>query len=123
MCDPEAVSELVTWIDDCFEIFRSCLARGDTEATAQVKDHFEFSHESYARVVQRVATLKLESMTPHQGRNLSSPQKIQPRRQRGSFSNGCSGDGDICVFGYKCHFVPNKLPAIVKNHIIKAFGG
>ncbi|OWY91682.1 hypothetical protein PHMEG_00039637 [Phytophthora megakarya] len=137
MCDPEAVSELVTWIDDCFELFRSCLAREDTEATAQVKDHFQFSHESYARV-NRWHHIKGEICLPHKRFSLADnveasvvvakpyqfhQQLLQRCLSAFLSADGCSGDGDICVFGYKCHFVPNKLPAIVKNHIIKAFGG
>ncbi|KAE8975242.1 hypothetical protein PF011_g24559 [Phytophthora fragariae] len=58
MRGPEAVPELVAWIDECFERFRSCLAREDIEGASQVKNYFQFGHESYARVVQRVTSLK-----------------------------------------------------------------
>ncbi|ETI39350.1 hypothetical protein F443_15059 [Phytophthora nicotianae P1569] len=42
----EAVPELTAWIDDRFECFRSCLARGDHEEAAHIKNHFQFNHES-----------------------------------------------------------------------------
>ncbi|ETI48727.1 hypothetical protein F443_07281 [Phytophthora nicotianae P1569] len=38
-------------------------------------------------------------------------------------SDGCPGEGDTCVFDYRGHFVPVKLPVIVKNFIIKNYGG
>ncbi|OWZ16103.1 hypothetical protein PHMEG_00010154 [Phytophthora megakarya] len=150
MCSPEAVVELVTWIDDCFELFRSRLARGDTEAASVVKTHFHLNHE----VVQRVTALKLQALKEPTGPKSASTQKLQPRRTSGHgtgiratipvppavvpalpirrgkklcmryFSvDGCTGEGDSCVFDYRGHFVSNKLPGIVKNHIMKAFGG
>ncbi|KAG3112533.1 hypothetical protein PI125_g8141 [Phytophthora idaei] len=67
----EAVSDLVAWIDDCFEHFRSCLAREDQEAAAGMKLSFNFNHEFYARVVQRVPSLKVDTVlkAPRQGRD------------------------------------------------------
>lgn len=154
MCGPEAVVELVVWIDDCFELFRSCLARGNSEAAALVKSHFQFNHESYARVVQRVTTLKLEALKKPAGRKPVTRPKSEARRASGNSSggrqaipvhpaviaalpihrgkklcmrylsvDGCPGEGDTCVLDYREHFVPNRLPPIVKNFIAKSFGG
>ncbi|KAG6957178.1 hypothetical protein JG688_00011072 [Phytophthora aleatoria] len=59
MRGPGADTELVAWFDDSFEISRACLAREDL--VAEVKTHFQFNHESYARVEQRVTYLKVEA--------------------------------------------------------------
>ncbi|KAE8977110.1 hypothetical protein PF011_g23787 [Phytophthora fragariae] len=61
MHGPEAVPELVAWIDDRFESFPSCLAEYDLAAEEEVKSHFQFNHDSYVQVVQRVINLKVEA--------------------------------------------------------------
>ncbi|ETP25470.1 hypothetical protein F441_01657 [Phytophthora nicotianae CJ01A1] len=152
----EAVPEIVAWIDDRFETFRSFVAQGDLVAADSVGTHFQFNHESYARVVQRVTNLKVEAAlklsaaqkpTSRQkksnmratansgsrhGRGAPVPQEVVaalPIRKGKKLcmkflsSDGCRGEGDTCVFDYRGHFVPVKLPVIVKNFIIKNYGG
>ncbi|ETK95462.1 hypothetical protein L915_01610 [Phytophthora nicotianae] len=152
----EAVPEIVAWIDDRFETFRSFVAQGDLVAADSVGTHFQFNHESYARVVQRVTNLKVEAAlklsaaqkpTSRQkksntratansgsrhGRGAPVPQEVVaalPIRKGKKLcmkflsSDGCPGEGDTCVFDYRGHFVPVKLPVIVKNFIIKNYGG
>ncbi|KAE9126345.1 hypothetical protein PF007_g6011 [Phytophthora fragariae] len=96
MQGPEAVPELVAWIDDRFESFRSCLAREYIVAAEEVKSHFQFNHESYARVVQRVTNLKVEAA-------LRSPATQKPAgrqsklKQRGSSSSSLRSGRGISV--------------------------
>ncbi|ETP53463.1 hypothetical protein F442_01631 [Phytophthora nicotianae P10297] len=73
----EAVPEIVAWIDDRFETFRSFVAQGDLVAADSVGTHFQFNHESYARVVQRVTNLKVEAAL-----KLSAAQKPTSRQKK-----------------------------------------
>ncbi|KAF1782777.1 hypothetical protein GQ600_5763 [Phytophthora cactorum] len=110
----EAVSDLVAWIDDCFEHFRS-----RPGSSGGMKLSFNFNHESYARVVQRVPSLKVDTVlkAPRQGRD-----KVLIRSKEAYISvNVCPGDGETCIYAYRGHFVPNKLPVVVKNIINKAY--
>ncbi|EEY67521.1 uncharacterized protein PITG_17626 [Phytophthora infestans T30-4] len=151
----EAVPELVAWIDDRFETFRSHLAQGNMAAAESIRTHFQFNHESYARVVQRVTRLKVEAALKlsaptkpssrmkkakarttnsgaRQGRGVPVPPEVVaalPIRKGKKLCmkflsiEGFPGEGDTCVFDYRGHFVPAKLPVTVRNFISKNYGG
>ncbi|KUF92987.1 Canalicular multispecific organic anion transporter 1 [Phytophthora nicotianae] len=148
----EAVPELTAWTDDRFECFRSCLARGDHEEAAHIKNHFQFNHESYARVVHRVTSLQvsaaLKTSTPKQpppkhrrsgqhfnekarGKRPAKTIPIPPSaviaalpvRRGKRLCIKCPGEGDTCTYDYRGHFVPAKLPSVVAKFIDKAYRG
>ncbi|EGZ23129.1 hypothetical protein PHYSODRAFT_447642, partial [Phytophthora sojae] len=152
MTGPEAVPELVAWIDDCFEQFRSYLVRQDLVAAADVKMGFQFNSESYARVVHRVTNLRVEAATRAPPRRTDTRHRGAQRKTKGAHQpsiipvpqavvaalpirkgkklcvrflsvDGCPGDGDTCVYDYRGHFVPTRLPTIIKTFIAKAYGG
>lgn len=150
----DAVPELVAWINDCFERFRSCLVREDLAEANDVKNSFHFNHESYVRVVQRVTSLRVDAVQKppparkpanrhgqSRGSSLKGGQKVKnvpvppavvaalPIRKGKRLCmkylsvDGCPGEGEVCVYDYRGHFVPTKLPGIVKTFINKAYGG
>ncbi|KAG2771540.1 hypothetical protein PC129_g8230 [Phytophthora cactorum] len=148
MLGPESVPELVAWIDGCFENFRACLVRENLSAAANAKMSFQFNHESCARVVQRVTSLKVEAAlkpTPNRKEpcQMGAHRKVKAKYNAVSFpvppvlpiqkgkklcmkylsTEGCTGEGVTCIYDYWGHFIPNKLPGIDNAFISKAYGG
>ncbi|KAF1788487.1 hypothetical protein GQ600_1222 [Phytophthora cactorum] len=107
---PRSRSRTSGWIDCCFQQFRSCLVREDLAAAAEVKLSFQFCHESYAQVVQRVTNLKVEAALKSSSREPYSSQSeaqydVYPGTLRGGggLANSCRPVGcpDVATRHYR----------------------
>eukprot|EP00644_Phytophthora_capsici_P016863 jgi/Phyca11/131916/e_gw1.121.35.1 len=144
---PEALSEVVSWLDDRLELFRLLITEENWPELDQVKSHFNSAHESFVRVHQIIlrqdiiAAVKVvngntsrqgnQTKTGSERRVIIPPEVRQALPKQGKkpicvrflSAQGCRGKNGNCVIKNLCHFKPATVPDIVREFIDKNYGG